>query len=188
MAGNMSETEFKADLQQLHDAMGTVNGKSSDIKDSLALISGKFGDIEAVWKSPSGVAFDDMKKWFTQVASDVHAVLDEMARRMGTAYANYHDAESTNYRNLSAGPGGPRGRGGAGPGGRKDGGHGHGGDGHTGDGHGGDRRSRRPSAGRVRPAGTGTPTSSSALKPRSDDMETRVPDVGESPRAGAGGV
>lgn len=93
-------SEFKVDLRQLHDTIGTVKHESGLIEGYMSQIAGQFSQVKADWNTPSELSFEDVQQWFTRVQTHLHDLLDETVRRMQTAYDNYHAAELANTENL----------------------------------------------------------------------------------------
>jgi WXG100 family type VII secretion target len=98
---DLTWSEFKADLAQMQAAMGSVKRESDHINDLMGQISKQFSAVKPAWTSPSEASFDDVQTWFTKVSGDLHALLEEIAKRLHQAYDNYHAAEQSNYNNLS---------------------------------------------------------------------------------------
>lgn len=99
---DMTWSEFKVDLRQLHDAIGSVSHESGLIGAYMSQIAREFAAVKDDWAAPSEMSFEDVQRWFTRVQGDLHTLLDETVERMKKAYANYHAAELANTQNLAA--------------------------------------------------------------------------------------
>ncbi|MFJ6573533.1 WXG100 family type VII secretion target [Streptomyces sp. NPDC091292] len=99
-----SMDEWLADLAALKEAIGAVGRESTEITTGMASIATRMNDIGTSWNSPSYATFDDIKSWFLTCQNDLEALMEDILRRMNTTYANYHDAEGTNYGNVTDGP------------------------------------------------------------------------------------
>jgi uncharacterized protein YukE len=91
--------EFKVDLRQLHDAIGSVRREHSAISDAMSAIGSEFGAVKEAWGTPSTATYDDVQAWFVRVSDDLEDLLDDMANRLQTAYNNYKHSEETNVKN-----------------------------------------------------------------------------------------
>jgi uncharacterized protein YukE len=104
---DMTWSEFKVDLAQLHGAIGSVSHESGLIGGYMSQISSQFASVKQEWVAPSEMSFEDVQQWFTRVQGDLHQLLDETVGRLKKAYDNYHAAELANTQNLATnGPGG----------------------------------------------------------------------------------
>ncbi|MEV0473630.1 WXG100 family type VII secretion target [Streptomyces prunicolor] len=101
MATITSWTEFKADLQQLKDALSVAQQESTNIDDYMNLIAQEFAQLKSAWQSPSFATFEDTQAWFAQDAGDLRDLLEDAVRRMTTTIENYEAAELANFKNLS---------------------------------------------------------------------------------------
>ncbi|MFF2852331.1 WXG100 family type VII secretion target [Streptomyces sp. NPDC058001] len=101
-----SMDEWLADLAALKEAIGAVGRESSEITTGMASIATRMNDIGTSWSSPSYATFDDIKSWFLTCQRDLEALMEDILSRMNTTYSNYHNAEGTNYDNVSDGPSG----------------------------------------------------------------------------------
>jgi predicted trehalose synthase len=93
--------EFKVDLQQLHNAIGTVKREHGAITDSMSGVSTEFAAVKDAWDTPSAATYDDVRAWFVRVSGDLEDLLNDMVGRMQTAYNNYKQAEEANIGNLT---------------------------------------------------------------------------------------
>jgi WXG100 family type VII secretion target len=107
VVAELTPVEFRADLQQMLDTIGTVTRESGRIKTDMLNIASDFNKVKADWVGPSELSFEDVQQWFTRVQTDLQELLEETIRRLTQAYRNYHDAETGNVQNLTANvPGG----------------------------------------------------------------------------------
>jgi uncharacterized protein YukE len=121
---DMTWSEFKVDLAQLHEAIGSVGHESGLIGGYMGQISSQFASVKQEWVAPSELSFEEVQEWFTRVQNDLHQLLDETVGRLKKAYDNYHAAELANTQNLATnGPGGHGGGSGGGDSGGDDSGH-----------------------------------------------------------------
>ncbi|MCB5906948.1 WXG100 family type VII secretion target [Streptomyces pinistramenti] len=97
---SLTPAEFKVDLQQLHDAISTVNGCTASIENDVMLVNQVFKLAEGVWHSPSGATFSNLERDFSQNMDQLVQLLHEMSRRMQSAYNQYRDTEKTNADNF----------------------------------------------------------------------------------------
>jgi WXG100 family type VII secretion target len=93
--------EFKVDLQQLHNAIGSVRREHTAIRDAMSAIGNEFGAVKEAWGTPSTATYDDVQAWFMKVSNDLEDLLNDMANRLQTAYNNYKHAEETNVKNAT---------------------------------------------------------------------------------------
>jgi uncharacterized protein YukE len=98
----MTPEDFRVNLQQLKDAIGSVGNESGLIEGYMKQIEGEFSQVKAYWDTPAEMSFEDVQKWFTRVQTHLHELLDETVRRMQTAYENYHNSEFANTQNLQS--------------------------------------------------------------------------------------
>ncbi|MDH6545998.1 hypothetical protein [Streptomyces sp. SAI-041] len=99
-----STQDWLVHLAALKEAIGAVRRESSEITTGMASIAAKMNDIGTSWNSPSYATFDDIQSWFLTCQHDLEALMQDILRRMDATYANYHDAEGTNYSNVTDGP------------------------------------------------------------------------------------
>jgi uncharacterized protein YukE len=92
--------EFKVDLKQLHNAIGSVRREHTAITDAMSAVGTEFGAVETAWGTPATTTFDDVQSWFVKVSKDLEDLLDDMVNRLQTAYNNYKHTEETNTQNL----------------------------------------------------------------------------------------
>jgi uncharacterized protein YukE len=102
----LTETEFKVDLRQLSDAIGSVRRERDNIEHSMTYIGTEFRAAKEAWQFPSAYAYDDMQNWFMRVSGELKDLLDEIIRRMQDAYQTYHAAEVANTGNVTPKGGG----------------------------------------------------------------------------------
>jgi WXG100 family type VII secretion target len=101
MSDPISSTQFSVDLEQLHEAIGSVSSSSEAVGEMLALMAATFNQAETAWSSPSSVTFTQVSQWFTKASGDLHTLLDEIVSRLNTAYETYVQAEQTNTDNAT---------------------------------------------------------------------------------------
>ncbi|MFI6876252.1 WXG100 family type VII secretion target [Streptomyces sp. NPDC050400] len=101
----MSRGEFEVALGALGDATRKVRAVSRDIQGDLGQIRGQFARLPGVWRSPSESSSEPVMKWFDRASADLHALLEEMTRRMQVSYDTYVDAEKANFHNSGGGSG-----------------------------------------------------------------------------------
>src|SRR5215510_9621275 len=89
----MSRGEFEVALGALGDATRKVRSVSRDIQGDLGQIRTQFARLPGVWRSPSQSSSEPVMKWFDRASADLHALLEEMTRRMQVSYDTYVDAE-----------------------------------------------------------------------------------------------
>jgi uncharacterized protein YukE len=99
MAAQMSFDEFRVDLGQLHEAIGSVTREHGTISDTMASIASEFNQVKDAWQTPSEGSFDTVQKWLTSVSGDLENILQDAIGRMQSAYDNYHKTEETNVHN-----------------------------------------------------------------------------------------
>ncbi|WUH90756.1 WXG100 family type VII secretion target [Streptomyces sp. NBC_00433] len=102
----LSPDEYRVALGDLRTAIGSVRAESEHVSGLIGQIQSHFEAAHSYWQSPSATSFETMSTWLNGASRDLQAVLDEMARRLQTAYDNYADAEVSNTGNL--GGGGPK--------------------------------------------------------------------------------
>lgn len=95
-----SDPNFQVDLEQLHDTIDGVRKEADGIAHSMSEIKHNTDRLSICWNSPSFATFDEMQKWFTRVANDLHVLLEEVIHRMQVSYDNYRQAEQINYQNM----------------------------------------------------------------------------------------
>ncbi|MGW4734922.1 WXG100 family type VII secretion target [Streptomyces shenzhenensis] len=98
-----STQDWLANLAALKEAIGAVGREAAEITTGMASIAAKMNDIGTSWNSPSYATFDDIKSWFLTCQHDLEALMEDILRRMNTTYSNYHNAEGTNYSNVTDG-------------------------------------------------------------------------------------
>lgn len=98
-----SMDEWLANLAALKEAIDAVGRESVAITTDMASIAARMNDIGTSWSSPSYATFDDIKSWFQTSQHDLEALMEDILHRMNTTYSNYHNAEATNYANVTDG-------------------------------------------------------------------------------------
>jgi WXG100 family type VII secretion target len=99
--------EFKVDLKQLHDAIGSVKREHNAISAAMSAVGSEFNAVKDAWGTPSTASFDDVQAWFVKASSDLEDLLEDMTNRLQTAYTNYKHAEETNVQNNTPQGGNP---------------------------------------------------------------------------------
>jgi WXG100 family type VII secretion target len=99
--GPQTFEEFKVDLRQLQNAIGSVRREHSTISDAMSAIGNEFGAVKEAWETPSTATYDDVQAWFLRVSNDLEDLLDDMTNRLQTAYNNYKHVEETNTKNVT---------------------------------------------------------------------------------------
>ncbi|MFI7100942.1 WXG100 family type VII secretion target [Streptomyces sp. NPDC050161] len=97
---SLTLTEFRIELDLLHDTIGTVAGCTSSIEEDIAAVKEAFRLAEAVWQSPSSTSFSNLQREFSTNMDTLVTLLHEMKRRMQAAYHTYHEVEEKNTRNF----------------------------------------------------------------------------------------
>ncbi|MGW0858483.1 WXG100 family type VII secretion target [Streptomyces sp. NPDC002690] len=100
MARALTPGEFKADLAQLLDAVGTVKRCTTTLEDLVTGVDTAFTAAEGVWHSRAGTSFVELHTEFDGATAQLIELLHEMARRMRSAYDQYLDAETKNTGNF----------------------------------------------------------------------------------------
>jgi uncharacterized protein YukE len=99
--------EFKVDLKQLHDAIGSVRREHTAISTAMSAVGSEFSAVKDAWGTPSTASYDDVQAWFIKASGDLEDLLHDMTNRLQTAYENYKHAEETNVQNNTPHGGGP---------------------------------------------------------------------------------
>ncbi|PSM42997.1 hypothetical protein C6Y14_12540 [Streptomyces dioscori] len=102
----MSRGEFEVALGRLGEATRKVRGISGNIEGDLEQIRSRFASLPDVWRSPAEASSEPVMRWFDRASADLHALLEEMVRRMQVSYDTYLDAEKANFHNSGGGSGG----------------------------------------------------------------------------------
>ncbi|MFI5798081.1 WXG100 family type VII secretion target [Streptomyces sp. NPDC051677] len=97
----MSWSDFRVHLGHLKEATGTVKGQSVQIESTMSRIAAEFRTVGAEWQTPSSASLEEVQQWFARAQTDLHDLLEEVARRMQVAYDNYHAMETANYNNMT---------------------------------------------------------------------------------------
>jgi uncharacterized protein YukE len=93
--------EFKVDLEEFSNAVGSVSKDRDAIADDFKNLKTQFEDAKAAWDSPAGSAFAELENWLTSAIQQANDALDAMVTRMGVTLANYQGMESANANNLT---------------------------------------------------------------------------------------
>lgn len=112
MADPISLDEFRVDLKQLQDAIGTVKREHGTISETMASVADEFARVKDAWDTPSEQSFDAVQAWLLRVTHDLENILQDSIGRMQQSYDNYRRAEEENTKNVT-----PHGGGGGGGGG-----------------------------------------------------------------------
>ena len=97
----VSAEEWKVDLQQLADAIGTVSADRDVIKTDSDQLKAYFIQIENDWKGPAGNTFVPLQTSFNGALDELTTLLDDIVARMQTVHDNYVKAETDNTNNMS---------------------------------------------------------------------------------------
>jgi WXG100 family type VII secretion target len=92
---------FKADLQQMKDALGTTEREHARIVQSLAALKTEFGTVPGIWQSPASVTYEDVSNRFATVSDEFQRVLADAVSRLRAAVQTYEDAERANFSNMT---------------------------------------------------------------------------------------
>ncbi|MFI7102504.1 WXG100 family type VII secretion target [Streptomyces sp. NPDC050161] len=98
--GSLTPAEFKVDLAQLRDAIGTVRGCTTSIESDVSQVKAAFQQAQSSWRSPAGESFGALQVEFGNNMSELVELLHEMVTRMNAAYEEYKQAEETNTENF----------------------------------------------------------------------------------------
>ena len=97
--------QFRIDLKQLHDAIGTITSIKTEITDHMSAVRRAMTSLGDVWTGPAQNTFEPLRTWFDTTQTDLGEMLEEIIRRLQSSYDNYHAAEQANFGNVT--PGGP---------------------------------------------------------------------------------
>jgi WXG100 family type VII secretion target len=100
MATSLTIGEFRVDLQQLDDAIGTVSAQSDTINTRCTEIKQAMQAVSGAWSSPAEQTFTPVMQACETQMTNLTQLLSEMVQRMQTAYQTYLNAEQTNYQNF----------------------------------------------------------------------------------------
>jgi WXG100 family type VII secretion target len=98
----LTAAEFRVDLQQLEDAISTIQQQAETVALCTSTIGTMLTSVPSYWTSPAEVPFSQLAQACTRQMSILSSLLAEMVSRMRTAYQNYLDAEQTNYSSFQA--------------------------------------------------------------------------------------
>ncbi|WP_405746900.1 WXG100 family type VII secretion target [Streptomyces sp. NBC_01525] len=93
-------TEFRVELEHLHDAMSTVKGCTASIENDVMLVKQVLNLAEGVWQSPSGATFGNLQREFGDNMTVLVELLRDMSTRLHSAYEEYRQVEETNANNF----------------------------------------------------------------------------------------
>ncbi|MBO8190328.1 WXG100 family type VII secretion target [Streptomyces oryzae] len=97
--------QFRIDLKQLNEAIGTISTIKTEITDNMSAVRKIMNSLGDAWSGPAHNTFHPMKTWFDTTQTDLGEMLDEIIRRLQSSYDNYHAAEQANFGNVT--PEGP---------------------------------------------------------------------------------
>jgi WXG100 family type VII secretion target len=100
MATSLTIGEFKVDLQQLEDAIGTVGAQADTINTRCAEIKEAMEDVPGDWSSPAEQTFTPVMQACSTQMDNLTQLLGEMVQRMQDAYQTYLNAEQANFQNF----------------------------------------------------------------------------------------
>src|SRR5580658_1714622 len=92
--------QFKIDLAQLDEAIGTIQTQASLIGFAVSEITGTLQLVPNNWTTPAETPFSDLAQACSTRMTALNELLTEMVRRMRISYHNYLQAEQTNVSNL----------------------------------------------------------------------------------------
>jgi WXG100 family type VII secretion target len=97
----ISATEFSVDLQQLADAITSVQRSH----DAIVSLTGQFnhllGKVPSAWSGPSELTFAPLVPQVQSALQDLQTLLQDMITSMQTSYDNYQSTELANVSNLT---------------------------------------------------------------------------------------
>ncbi|GAA2745994.1 WXG100 family type VII secretion target [Kitasatospora cinereorecta] len=96
----LTPAEFKVDLEQLAEAIEIVRGRKDGIALNVEAIDSCFKAAESYWHSPAGSSFVTFHAEFSANMKQLNELLEEMVKRMGSAYQQYKEIEALNTANL----------------------------------------------------------------------------------------
>jgi WXG100 family type VII secretion target len=97
----VGSTEFKVDLQQFEQAIGTVSSSTNAINEDFVQIQTILQAVEMAWKGPAGETYQEVQATLTSATGEMISTLGQVISRMKTTYQNYLDMETANANNVS---------------------------------------------------------------------------------------
>jgi uncharacterized protein YukE len=94
--------DWGVELPLMKTTIGTIGTEHTAITEAMNNIKTELDAIGAAWATPSEGSYEEYRQWFTAVAEDLNALLDDAKTRMQQAYDNYEGAEDNNRKNLTA--------------------------------------------------------------------------------------
>ncbi len=101
MSDTITMAQFKVDLADLHDAIGTVQKAATAIDADCQTIVAQYAAIEAAWVSPAGTSFTEMSSILSNTMDMLVDLLADTVQRMQQSYDNYVEVEQANTQNVS---------------------------------------------------------------------------------------
>lgn len=95
--------QFTVDLQQLQDAIDTVDRAKTEILDHMAAVKRTMGGLHEHWQSPAFETFHPVQVWFEHTQQALGDMLEEIVHRMQVSRDNYRQAEQANLANVTSG-------------------------------------------------------------------------------------
>jgi YD repeat-containing protein len=92
--------DWSVELPKLWDAYVNVGRESTAVREDITKLKQTLSSVGENWRSPSGAEFEPLRKEFDRFAGDLVGVLDESVKRMKTAYDNYMESETINFKGL----------------------------------------------------------------------------------------
>jgi WXG100 family type VII secretion target len=97
----ISATEFSVDLEQLAEAITTVQG----CHDTIVLLSHQLnellGQVPGAWSAPSEQTFSPLVPPVQSAIQSLLTLLQDMVNSMQTSHANYQSTELANVASLT---------------------------------------------------------------------------------------
>jgi WXG100 family type VII secretion target len=100
MATSLTMAGFRVDLQQLEDAIGTVQAQADTINTRCTEIKQAMQEVPADWSSPAEQTFTPVMQACETQMDNLTTLLGQMITRMQAAYQTYLNAEQTNFSNF----------------------------------------------------------------------------------------
>jgi YD repeat-containing protein len=92
--------DWSVEMPKLWDAYVNVGRSASAINGSITKLKQSLNTVSEHWRGPSGSQFELPETRFNCFSGDLVSILDESVRRMKTAYDNYKQSETINYKGL----------------------------------------------------------------------------------------
>lgn len=101
MATSLTISQFKVDLAQLEDAIGTIRTQAATIDTNCTEIKDALSEVPGAWNSPAEqLTFAPVAQACTTQINNLTDLLAEMIQRMQDAYQTYLAAEQANFKNF----------------------------------------------------------------------------------------